>query len=37
MRKLGNEIVKTEEIAGPHNRAVRAAKAVLGSAEREMK
>ena len=30
MRKLGNEITRTEEIAGPDSPAVRAAKALLG-------
>jgi len=31
MRKLGNEIAKTEKITGPDNRAVRAAKALVGT------
>ena len=30
MRKLGNEIKRTEEIAGPNSNAVRAAKSVVG-------
>ena len=30
MRKLENEVRRTEEITGPHSNAVRAAKALLG-------
>jgi hypothetical protein len=30
MRKLGNEIKRTEQIAGPDSNAVRAAKALVG-------
>jgi hypothetical protein len=30
MRKLGNELIKTEQIAGPDGSAVRAAKALIG-------
>ena len=31
MRKLGNEIIKTEQITGPDNAAVRAAKALVAT------
>jgi hypothetical protein len=34
MRKLENEIIRTEEIAGPNSHAVRAAKALVGEAAR---
>ena len=33
MRKLQNEIEKTEKITGPNNAAVRAAKALVGPSE----
>jgi hypothetical protein len=33
MRKLGNEIAKTEQITGPDSAAVRAAKALVGEVE----
>ena len=37
MRKLANDIERTEEITGPDNNAVRAAKAILGAAEGKVK
>lgn len=35
MRKLENEIIRTEEIAGPDSGAVRAAKALVGTTTQE--
>ena len=37
MRKLGNEITRTEKIAGADSGAVRAAKALLGTDTGEVK
>jgi len=37
MRELENEIIKTEQVTGPDNAAVRAAKALVGKSVGEMK
>lgn len=37
MRKLENDIKRTEEITGPDSNAIRAAKALLGATEGEVK